>query len=258
MDNLLRITRVIIISEVKRVLSYKASTLISITLSILSTGTFFCIWWLLYKKFGEINGYTFEDICLMLGVIWCVLGFVNSFLGGISKAPDYIQRGNFIELQLFPYPSFLLLSLKGFRVSSFTDFLLGSLGITYYIVVAGDINPILILAMILFTGIGVYGFYLLMGAVSLFFPRAGHGFMRIFGGILIGPSFYAYGNFPRPLKILLWITTTIPIMILPIEVIRGTFDASLLPLGWIISCLILYLAIFTWQKAERRIESGSF
>ncbi len=239
-------------------MSYKASTLASMFFSILSTIVFLLVWWLLYNQYEEINGYRFEDACLMLGTIWCVFGIVHTFLGGIGRTPDYVQRGNFIELQLFPYPSFLLLSLKGLRIASFADLILGIASLAYYFSVGGGINIFILIGIIIFAAVGIYGFYLLMGALTLFFPGAGFGIMNAFWSVMIGPSFYSYGNFPRALRIFLWFTSTIPVIVLPIEVIRGTFSMQWLVVSWAVSCFVLWLAVFTWVKGEKRVESGSF
>lgn len=242
--------------KLRKMFIFKAN-LVSQTIGmIINNLAFLFVWWMLYLRFGSINGYSIKEMFLIEGFVAIFYAFFFLFIGGVGKLSDYLVQDRVLDLQLYPVNPLTILATKSGNPSQFGDLLQGTVMILIYL----SFNPSgwfwLLCGLILAT-IGLFGVSLIFNSLVFFFPRSLNAFAEIIENIYIGGSMYPSGNFTGALRYLLYVVLLIPIISFPVEVTRGLLHPSFLLYTLLAVIASNIFGYFLWSQGIKRVESGS-
>ncbi|MBU1088705.1 ABC transporter permease [Patescibacteria group bacterium] len=240
----------------KKMFSFKVNVISQTVGMFINNLAFLFIWWLLYKRFGNINGYSFRETFLIEGFVALFYAFFFLFIGGITKLSEYVNQDKILDLQLYPVNPLTILITKSGAPSQFGDFLQGTLMIVIYLFLNSKRWGWIFASVILAT-IGLFGVSLIFNSLIFFFPKVLHGFSNIIENIYIGGSMYPSQNFRGVFRYILYAVLLIPIISFPVEVLRGFLHPSFLIYTIIAVIMANVLGYFLWNKGIKRFESGS-
>lgn len=244
------------ILKLKKIWSFKANLISQITGMFINNLFLILMWWLLFARFGSINGYSFKEIILIYGFSALFYAFFYLFFGGAMKLSDYISQDRFLDLQLYPVNPLTILSTKSGAASQIGDFLQGSLMIIIYLFLNPSSLPWIILG-ILITVFGLFGVTLFFNSILFFFPKILDSFWMFIDNLYIGVSMYPSKNFSGILRYFLYFLLAIPLISFPVEIARGFLSPKFFIVSFLAAILANFLGFLLWNKGIKKVESGS-
>lgn len=241
-------------TSIKASISRRFAFLIETTLMIANNLIFFSIWWVFFSKFQEVEGWSFNDMTMLVIVGSGSYGLMQVCFGGIRDLSNLIQNGN-----LDPFmtqPKNILLNIAGSKSLArgwgqlFTAFLL-----TIFAQPPVYLLPIIFICIlsgcIVFTSINII-------AHSLpFWLGAVESFSKKYCDALFLFSLYPTNIYSGFLQVIMF--TFIPagiISFLPVEIIRS-FSWNQFLILLCSSGSFLFIACFIFYKGLQKYESGN-
>ncbi|HEY8361754.1 MAG TPA: ABC-2 family transporter protein, partial [Tissierellaceae bacterium] len=83
-------------------LQYKASFVMMSIGHFLMTFVDFLGLWVLFERFGNINGFTFEEAALFYGMVHIAFAITESWTRGFDTFPNLVRTGEFDRILLRP------------------------------------------------------------------------------------------------------------------------------------------------------------
>ena len=93
-----------ILAAIRMSFADRTNFVLQITGMAVNNGFFFLLWILFFAGFRSVGGWQFADVCLLLGIIMCVVGVAGVFLGGYRDMAVAILRGEVDVLLTQPQP----------------------------------------------------------------------------------------------------------------------------------------------------------
>ena len=240
----------------KKMMSFKTELIVQTVGMILNNLAFFSIWYLLILRFGTINGYKLEDFLLLEGYLALIFAIYFLLFGGVTKLYQFLNQDSFLDMQLYPASPLAVTLTKSGAPSQFGDLIQGLLFLVYYAYLYPDKIGIMIIGLILIL-VGFFGIMLFLNSFAFFYPGLSSVFEDLFGNVYISASMYPSENYKGVLRNILFILMVIPVICMPIEVVRGLYgrEALLITLYCVIGINIL--GYLLWRTGIRKAESGS-
>ncbi len=242
--------------KIKRILSFKAGFFMQAIGMLINNTAFMLIWYLLFKRFGNINGYTIKEIFLLQGSLVTSYSIFFFFLAGSVKLDEYLYEDKFLDMQLYPVSTLVVLTTKSGDASQWGDGLEGLILLGIYSFWNPSAIPWILIAIVLII-VGWYGVFLSLNSVLFWRPRLRKVLQEVGYNVFLGGGFYPTDNFKGFLRYLFTFLLFIPIMGYPLEVVRGAMGWRylLITIGVIIGINIV--GFILWGKGVKKVESGS-
>lgn len=144
---------------------FKVVFWIKVTANALKHGMFALAWKPFYANYGDINGWTYQEHLLMIGLVTMSIGVTEIFFDGLRELPTMIEKGSLDRFLLLPRDPVLTLSLSQSALSSWSDLIAG----VFLLYASGHFDFILLL----FIPLGVlffFSLYLYIGSLRFFIP----------------------------------------------------------------------------------------
>lgn len=242
-------------TSIKASMSKREAFLIESSLMIANNLIFFVIWWIFFRQFNEVAGWTFHDMTTLIAVGTGAYGLMQILFGGIRTLSKIIANGD-----LDPFmtqPKNLLLHVAGSRSLSKGW---GHLMTTFVLIVINGVNtlydvPLILISIVcgclVFTSINII-------AHSLsFWLGSTEGVSKKYCDALFLFALYPTNIYSGMLKIIMF--TLIPagvISYLPVELIRNFSWLQFFTL--IASSLVFFIFSFLiFYRGLKRYESGN-
>lgn len=241
--------------SLKASLSLRSAFIMQMILMLVNNLIFFLVWWILFQRYNDINGWQLDDVQLLYGLgagsfgIAVILGSNARFLA------DKILTGELDAYLVQPKNALLHLSMAKSSSSGWGDIL--SALILFYWSGINTWSEIAYITLLLFSGGMIFLAVMIIANSLVFWLNNMEGFQNQIYEFLILFSTYPEGLFDGPMKIFLF--TLIPagfVSYLPVEAINT------LSFGKLLICLtagIVYLVLACWvfHRGLRRYESGN-
>jgi len=165
---LIRLTFFIIKLHLSAALQYRANFILQVLSMFINDAALTIIWIIFFKQFPSINGWTFNDTALLLGIAWASFFIVNFFFAGVFYINEIIITGNLDQFLLLPKPLIWQIATSKSEYIEIGSFIV-SLYLLYsseYVTIAN--LPLLILLLII-SAIIDFNFLLIIGTLSFYF-----------------------------------------------------------------------------------------
>ena len=105
----------------KNAIALRITFVVQILTMAINNITWLFMWWVLFKKQPIINGWNFNDIILMQGILLTSYALFSIFIHGLDDLPRYINNGNLDSFLIIPKNLLLIISCAKIKPSGFGD-----------------------------------------------------------------------------------------------------------------------------------------
>lgn len=223
-----------VFANLRTALNAKLAFWIKVIVNAFKHGMFALAWKPFYFNYGDINGWTYREHLLMIGLVTISIGISEIFFDGMRELPNMIETGRLDRFLVLPRDPLLTLSLSKTSPSSWSDLIAG----IFLLYASGCFDFV----FLLFIPLGVFFFfslYLYIGSLRFFIPDGNSIIHEIYSKTLLiatQPN-SGYSGF---LKILT--NSLIPVALVsyfPIEYIR-TGNICFLIFS-VVGCIVFYI-----------------
>ena len=257
----LKIYRVFIVQELKRMMEYKVDFIIGVVSVLAQQAANLLFIWVIFSRIPALDGFTMEQIIFIYGFSLLPRGLDHLLFDNLWPFGYWlVNRGEFDRYLTRPLPTLMHVMFERFQVDALGSIIIG---IVLIISVMGSIgivwslgNILLFLFIIPFATLIYTALKIATAAIAMWTKQSGHVIMM----------FYRLSDFaPYP-------TSIFP------SVIRGTITyiipfafASFYPASYfltgenpwfrlggtvVVSLLMLAIALFIWRRGEKAYESA--
>ena len=99
--------------------------LLRCSLMALNNFMFLIIWGIFFKRYDSINGWSFSEFLLMMGVVHIAFGANSVLFNGLKKIPLWVESGNFDVFFIYPRNVLLMASTADSDPWGFSDIFCG-------------------------------------------------------------------------------------------------------------------------------------
>jgi hypothetical protein len=86
----------------QKTISFKTNLVLQIGGMMINNLAFLFVWYLLFARFGTVNGYSFLEIVLIQGYVAVFFAVFFWFVGGVARyLSEYLEEDKFLDLQLY-------------------------------------------------------------------------------------------------------------------------------------------------------------
>ncbi|MBS0586272.1 MAG: ABC-2 family transporter protein [Verrucomicrobia bacterium] len=242
-------------TSIRASISVRLAFLLEATLLVFNNFVFLVMWWIFFRQFQEISGWTMRDMIALNAMGMGGYGLMQVCFGGVRELSRSIVRG---DLDLFMMqPKNLLLHLTGSKsLSKGWGHLLTAL---ILIVLGGFITPYSLLLIL----IGIFSSCLVFASVAIIAYSAAFWFgsieavSRNYCNSVYLFALYPSNIYSGALQIVLF--TLLPagvIGYMPVELLRGFSWMKLITLLGS-ACSFFALAFLVFYRGLKRYESGN-
>jgi ABC-2 type transport system permease protein len=240
------------------VLEYKKSLLIETFGMLINNMAFIFVWYVVFKKFGEIRGWNFEDLFLLNAFVAFMYALVNIFMKGSSEISTKVSEGQLDQYMTQPKNVLVNLLFSEVTASALGDLLESLVSLSIYFVISA--TPVISLLMFLplaFLSTFVYlGFLIATQSIVFWLPNSEE-LSSTFLNITLGTALYpnkAFSKIPR-----IFFTVVLPATLL------GTVPADILinpnleqfSVLLLLAIFWMFFGVFLFKKGIKRYESGN-
>jgi ABC-2 type transport system permease protein len=169
--------------NLKAVLEYRLSTWLVVIAQFLTAFFWFISLYLLFRRFGSIEGWSFEEVALCFAVTNMAFSISECIARGFDTFSRMVVRGDFDRVLLRPRNSVLQIMGSGFEVTRFGKLLQGLIVLVLILPRIGIIwgpDKIFTLLFMIIGGSAVFTGVFILGATVCFFTVEGLEFINIF------------------------------------------------------------------------------
>lgn len=228
--------------------------LIDVVIAIVKHALFLVSWNFFFDKYQQINGWNFNDLLLVYGIVSIGIGIVEIFFYGVKEIPKLVEEGQLDSFLLQPKNLLLNISMSKGRISSIGDL---STGITL-IAYSGYFKTALlkVFCIVPISIVMVFSFFLYLSSISFFIKNANGLIQELYRTVMMvamQPNSAYKGIFN------LIIRTILPVAFLsffPIEFVKNNHYSYLL-LSYSFSIVFLLMCARIFALGIQRYESGN-
>ena len=241
---------------------YKVSFAIVLTVQFFMPFTMFAGIYLLFERFGDMQGWTLFEVFVSYAVIGICYAVGECFARGFKKFPDMIRTASFDRVLVRPRGTVLQVLGSGFDIKRISPFVF-SVIVLIIAIVYGDIAwnfvRVVMLVNMVIGGSLIFGGIFMLQAAAAFCTIDGLEFANIFTHGIRQHAIYPLDIFPRGVTIFL--TFVIPfgtITYLPLQYLLGRIDG----MGWLYAFMpltgILFIlpCLLVWRVGVRKYSSA--
>lgn len=249
----------LITMHIKSELEYKKSFIFMTIASFIITFLMIISIYLLFEKFGQIEGWTFYEVALTFGVIMFCFSFIEMSARGLDHFHKIVRNGDFDRLLLKPASLLIQATANEFEPSKMGRMIQSILVLIYAMVninVEWTLYKLLIILFMIFGGIVIFFSIQLIKASFSFWTVEGLEFMNILseGGKKVAQypiDIYnkGFANF---------FTYVVPFGLInyyPLLYILGKNNNPLYGLLPIMACLFVVPALIFWKFGVKHYTS---
>ncbi len=212
-----------------------------------------------YRNGGNLGGWSWNDVIVVLGVFTVVEGFSQSVLNpNLNRIVEHVQRGTLDFVLLKPIDSQFWLSTRHISLWGFPSVLSGMTLILYGVLRVG-VSPLSLLwgALMLVVGMVIlYSLWFMLGTLSVWF-------VKIYNVTYVLKAVVEGGRFPLtayPVLYRFLMTFVVPVAFLttvPAETFLGRGRPLYTMIGVLLAVLFFTLSRAFWRFALRFYTSAS-
>lgn len=243
-----------IITHFRLSFANRLSFFLTIAVTVLKQILFLISWKFFFGKYKIVQGWNFDDMLVMYGIVCFAIGFLEAFFYGLKDLPRMVENGQLDSFILQPKNILLNVALSRGDMAAFGEILTGIILIfaSGYLVSAFiPIVFILILSVLFVFSLTVY-----LNSIAFFMPNATD-FIRELNlnvAIMASQPNAAYRGLFKMLTF-----TILPVALLsflPIEYLR-THALKYLVFATIGNVVFFTIAITLFKRGLQRYESGN-
>lgn len=235
-------------------MEYRISFINQVVFMILNDIFLLFFWWVLFTRFGDINGWQRTDVFLMYGLSAASFGFGMTFFGNAMRLSRLVVEGQLDSFLTLPKDALLHLLMSRSMISAMGDYLFG---LVVCLVVAPSWGT---LAIFLFTttcgGLIFIAFCVLAHSLTFFIGNS-EGLSANLVELLLNFSLYPESIFSEVVRVLTYVAVPAAyISYLPVRLIR---QFNPFHMGWILIAAVLFIlaAYSIFSLGLKRYESGN-
>lgn len=245
--------------HIKSALEYKKSFIFMSIASFILTFLMIAAIYLLFDKFGQVEGWTFYEVALTFGIIMFCFAFIEMSARGLDHFHTIIRNGDFDRILLKPANLLIQATANEFEPSKIGRIIQSLLVLIYAMIninVEWTFYKILIVIFMIIAGIIIFFSILVMKAAFSFWTVEGLEFMNILseGGKKAAQyPIDIYNNWFAK-----FFTYVVPFGLInyyPLLYILGKNDNPLFGLAPIVACLFIVPALVVWKIGIKHYTS---
>lgn len=249
----LRFLYLVFLTNFKRSLALRTTFVITIIVVILKQLLFLVGWKFFFDKYKVINGWNFEEMLMMYGVIGFSLGTIECLFYGLKDLPRMIESTQLDSFLLQPKNVILNVALSKSDLGSLGEIITGILLMSYsgYLLKSAFV-PVILLLGVLF----IFSLTLYLACIA-FYMRDAYEFIRELSLNAIITASQPNVAYTGAFKMLTF--TILPVAFLsyfPIEYLR-THYWPYLAYSFIGTLAFFWLATSLFYRGLKRYESGN-
>lgn len=171
-----------ILMHIKSELEHKKSFILTSMGSFIITFLMIYSVYLLFDKFGQIEGWTFYEVALIFGIVMFCFSFTEMFARGLDHFHNIVRNGDFDRVLLKPVSLIIQVACYEFEASKIGR-MIQSIIVLIIAIVNIDINwnlyKLLILLFMIIAGIVIFVSIFIIKAAFSFWTIEGMEFMNI-------------------------------------------------------------------------------
>ncbi len=238
-------------------MEYKVSFLVNSIFMFINNGFWLVIWMTIFNANGKsLNGITFDTILYLWSVPVIGYGVAHFFFGGFRNINNYIITGAMDSYMLQPKHPLLNVLTSKCDFSAFGDLVYGI--VIGVIVTKGNISSFIFLLLLgCFSSIFIIASNVILRSISVWFGDTEMIAKTYSNNLLLQFSIYPEQLFGGVLKFILYTIVPVGYMAyMPINILMK-FDIAQLGIVILAGTLYMTLAIFVFNKAMAKYESGN-
>jgi ABC-2 type transport system permease protein len=242
----------------KVVFEYRRSLLIEILGMMINNMAFIFVWYIVFKEFGDIRGWGFQELFLLNAFVAFIYGVTNIFFRGSSEISRKVMEGQLDQYITQPKSVLFSVLFSEVSASAVGDLVEGLISLIIYMVISQ--TPFLFVFLffpiaLLSTGIWI-GFLIATQSIVFWIPNSeeiSFTLLNMTLGTALNPN-KAFSTIPK-----LFFTFILPATLLgtvPSDIfINPTLSQLLLLFGMFI--FWVFLGTFLFNQGLKRYESGN-
>ena len=125
MANLIQFILTLLKTNFKSAMALRAAFLIQVFAMLINDLIWIFMWWALFKAQPIINGWNFNDLILMQGILTSSYAIFAIFMCGLDDLPRYITTGNLDNFLVSPKNLLLIITCSKMKPSGIGDLITG-------------------------------------------------------------------------------------------------------------------------------------
>jgi ABC-2 type transport system permease protein len=242
----------------KAILEYKKAIFIESFSMLLTNFAFVFVWYFVFQKYGNLNGWGFEELFLLDSFTAFLYGICTLFSHGMFRISRNVTMGQVDQYLTQPKSVLLNLIFSEAEVSAIGDIVEGLVVFILYVVISGvPITKVPIFFILIIFGIILWvGFIIATQSIVFWLPNSEE-LSSTLMNITLGTALYpnkAFQGFPR--IFFTWVLPSALIGTIPADIfINPNLRQILILVG--MSMFWITLGIFLFNKGLKKYESGN-
>lgn len=236
-------------------MEYRTSFLLQVIGMIVNNTGLVLVWVIFFKRFNNVNGWTFQDTTLMFAISTMVYAIVMIFSRGAYELSRTINLGELDYYLVLPKNIMWNASVSKTSISAIGDLIFSLLIFLF----SGEISInkiVLFLSVSVLASIILYSFIIITQSISFFVTNFEDAAAQFFD-CLMGFTLYPQTVFHGLLKILMLTVFPAFFMIaLPIQIVKN-FNIYDLAILFVVAITLFFISKFAFEKGLKRYESGN-
>ncbi len=235
-------------------MEYRISFINQVVFMVLNDIFLLFFWWVLFTRFGDINGWQRDDVFLMYGLSAASFGFGMTFFGNAMRLARLVADGQLDSYLTLPKDPLLHLLMSRSMISAMGDYLFG---LVVCLVVAPSWGTLAIFLTTTACGGLIFIAFCVLAHSLAFFIGDSQGLSANLVELLLNFSLYPESIFSEVVRVLTYIAVPAAyVSYLPVSLIRAFNPWILL---WILAATVTFIlaAYVAFRAGLRRYESGN-
>lgn len=236
-------------------MEYRLNFIVSSTFMIINDILFMLFWYFLFGKVGDLYGWQFKDVLLLIGIVALVYGLVGFFFGNLRLIYQKIAQGEFDFYLSLPKNELFHVLISRSSFSALGDVFFGI--VVFFLVV--PITPYTV-TMFMFTVVCAVLITLFINIIfqslSFYFGNA-EGMAHVGETFTVGISTYPHVVFDGFARMFIFVIMPVAfISNVPVMLIQS-FDLKWFFLLIVVTFLVVIVSLFIYKQGLKRYESGN-
>lgn len=244
---------------IKTQLEYKKSFILSVIAQIITSIFSVISIYFLFSKFGNINGYSFEDVLICYIVSFVGYSITECIFRGFDDFDRLLANGKFDRMLVSPKPLLLQVLGSQMKLSKIGRFLIAIITLIVLLIFRQDLlsidKLITIFLMIFGTTILYAGLFILKAGIC-FFTTQSLEIMNIFTDGTRDLAQYPLDIYKSPItKFFTYVLPFTLVNLYPLQYIIGRTDNKLFIIAPLATVIMLIPCLIVWKIGVKKYQS---